>query len=67
MIESTLYNGDCTETMRQFADNSIDCIITDPPYNLGLFMHDRNTNLKKRQENALLRVEWLAGMAKPMC
>lgn len=57
-IISQLYNGDCTETMRHFADKSIDCIITDPPYNLGLFMHKRNTNLKKMRENQFAYAGW---------
>ena len=26
------YNGDCIEIMKSLPDNSIDCIITDPPY-----------------------------------
>lgn len=32
MIE--LYLGDCLEVMKRIADQSIDCIITDPPYNI---------------------------------
>ena len=28
-----IYNGDCLELMKQIEDNSIDIIITDPPYN----------------------------------
>ena len=39
-------------------DNSIDCIITDPPYNLGLFMHKRNTNIGKMRENAFAYAGW---------
>lgn len=30
-----LYNGDCLEVMRNIADKSIDCIVTDPPYNIS--------------------------------
>ncbi len=30
--ESELWHGDCLEVMRQMPDNSIDAIITDPPY-----------------------------------
>jgi site-specific DNA-methyltransferase (adenine-specific) len=29
------YNGDCIETMRQLPENSVDSIVTDPPYELG--------------------------------
>lgn len=28
----TLYHGDCREVMATLEDNSIDCVITDPPY-----------------------------------
>lgn len=57
-IESYIINAECTATMHTFADNSIDCIITDPPYNLGLFMHNRNTNLKKMRENQFAYAGW---------
>ncbi len=31
----TIYCGDCLEVMKELEDNSIDCIITDPPYGLN--------------------------------
>jgi DNA modification methylase len=31
----TLYEGDCIEVMKQLLDNSVDAVITDPPYELG--------------------------------
>jgi len=31
----TLWHGDSIETMRQMPDNSVDSIVTDPPYGLG--------------------------------
>ena len=57
-IESQIINAECTATMHGFAEDSIDCIITDPPYNLGLFMHNRNTNLKKMRENQFAYAGW---------
>lgn len=30
----TLYHGDCLEIMKNIPDNSIDLIITDPPYRM---------------------------------
>lgn len=30
-----LLHGDCLEVMKVIPDNSIDCIITDPPYNIN--------------------------------
>lgn len=31
----TLFNADCLEAMKQMPDNSVDCIVTDPPYGLS--------------------------------
>lgn len=31
-----LYHGDCLDILKTFKDNSIDCVITSPPYNMGL-------------------------------
>ena len=36
------YNMDCMEGMKQLKDNSIDLIITSPPYNLGAKHHTGN-------------------------
>lgn len=40
----TLYNDDCLHTVRQLGDNSIDAIITDPPYEIDLKTWD-NTGI----------------------
>lgn len=53
-----LFNGDCIETLKSFDENSIDFIITDPPYNLGNFMRDRQTNLKKMRSNFFGSAGW---------
>lgn len=55
---SYISNGDCIEVLKTIPDASIDCIITDPPYNLGLFMHNRNTNLAKMRENQFAYAGW---------
>ena len=31
----TIHNGDCIETMNQMPPESVDAIVTDPPYGLG--------------------------------
>jgi site-specific DNA-methyltransferase (adenine-specific) len=31
-MQSTLYNGDCLEIMKQIPDGSVDMVLTDPPY-----------------------------------
>ena len=35
-----IYNMDCLEGMKQIEDNSIDLIVTDPPYNTGMQKND---------------------------
>lgn len=51
MAEITMYNQDCIVAMQQIDTESIDLIVTDPPYNLGNFMKNRDTNLKKMRDN----------------
>lgn len=46
-----IFNGDSLELIRTIEEDSIDLILTDPPYNLGLFMSNRQTNLSKMREN----------------
>lgn len=58
MAEIKLYNQDCLTAMQQIAENSIDLIVTDPPYNLGNFMKKRDTNLKKMRENFFGSAGW---------
>lgn len=50
--------GDCERLMSQLPDNSVDLILTDPPFNLGSFMHKRGTNLKKMRENQFAYAGW---------
>ena len=46
-----LCRGDAVQLMSQVEDNTVDLILTDPPYNLGLFMKNRQTNLARMREN----------------
>lgn len=47
------YNADCLKEVSKLEDNSIDCIITDPPY----FIHnlDNNWDSKKINKNTLVK------------
>ena len=51
-------NGDCLNYMKVIPTNSVDLIQTDPPYNLGLFMQNRQTNLNKMRENHFAYAGW---------
>jgi DNA modification methylase len=40
MLElNKIYNMDCIEGMKMLDDNSVDCVITSPPYNFNLRIH----------------------------
>lgn len=58
MAETKLYNQDCISAMKEMAKSSIDLILTDPPYNLGNFMKNRDTNLQKMRENFFGSAGW---------
>ena len=32
---TTIYNGDCLDILKEMADNSVELILTDPPYGIG--------------------------------
>ena len=34
MVSTQLINSDCVVAMKEMADNSVDSIVTDPPYGL---------------------------------
>lgn len=46
-----LYNGDCLEVMKNIADESIDLIVTDPPYLINYCRHDKNSRFSKPIKN----------------
>lgn len=37
METNIIYNEDCLETLSRMDDNSIDLIVTSPPYNKGFY------------------------------
>lgn len=53
-----LYNNDCINAMKMIDENSINLIVTDPPYNLGNFMKNRDTNLSKMRDNFFGSAGW---------
>lgn len=53
-----LINGDCLDAMSTIKNSSVDLLLTDPPYNLGLFMQNRATNLKRMRENYFGAAGW---------
>lgn len=54
-----LYKEDCLKIIHTLEDNSIDLLLTDPPYNLGEFIQKRNYNIKNMRENSLEKMlDW---------
>ena len=51
-----IYNMDCIEGMKQLDDNSIDLVVTSPPYNLGNNHHTGNIRHKAYDDNLTERV-----------
>lgn len=40
-----IYNADCLDLMKEIPDKSIDLVLTDPPYNVGLDYNTHNDNM----------------------
>lgn len=53
-----LLNADCLSSMSGIPDGSVDLILTDPPYNLGVFMKKRDANLGSMRENHFCAAGW---------
>ena len=58
MEEISLINSDCLNALTEIPSQSVNLILTDPPYNLGLFMQERDTNLKKMRDNFFGAADW---------
>lgn len=58
MSKIKLYNGDCATYLKQIESDIVDLILTDPPYNLGMFMKNRDTNLHKMRDNFFGAAGW---------
>lgn len=56
--DCTLAFGDCVKKMLEIKDGVVDLVLTDPPYNLGLFMKNRDTNLGALRENHFAASSW---------
>jgi DNA modification methylase len=48
---SMIYENDCTSVLDKMTEDSVDLIVTDPPFALGLFMKNRSTNLGQMRDN----------------
>ena len=46
-----IYNEDCIEGMKSIPDESVDLIVTDPPYLINYSRHDKNSRFSKPIKN----------------
>ena len=56
MEDFTLYNGDCRDIIKQLPDNSVDLIVTDPPYfidGMGNDWNDDKLNSKVKKAGVI--------------
>ncbi len=58
MTTLTLRKGNCLELLKEIPENSIDLVLTDPPYNLANFMDNRATNLAAMRPNFFGSAGW---------
>jgi adenine-specific DNA-methyltransferase len=57
---STIYQGDCLEILPTIADESVDLIFADPPYNIGKVFGDFKDVWSSEHEYAEWCYQWLA-------
>ena len=55
-----IHNTDCLELLKQLPDESIDCVITDPPY-MGVVSEDWDNQWKSIDEYTDWCNEWITG------
>lgn len=51
-------NADCMDVLKNMPNGMVSLTLTDPPYNLGLFMKERETNLKAMRPNFFGAAGW---------
>ncbi len=54
----SLFNSNCILTFQNIDSDSVDLILTDPPYNLGSFMKSRNAGVFRMRDNHFVTSGW---------
>ena len=57
-FQPTLIRSDCLKAMSTLKTGSADLILTDPPYNLGLFMQNREAGIMRMRDNYFGTAGW---------
>lgn len=56
--DQQIYNGDCLSVLKQFADGSVDCVVSDPPYQLSSASRARPDQTTSRVTSGFMGKEW---------
>jgi site-specific DNA-methyltransferase (adenine-specific) len=56
-MEQKIINGDCLEEMKKLKDNSVDLVVIDPPYNIGIDEWDKIENYYDWMEEVFIEIE----------
>lgn len=54
----TLHLGDCLESMRAIPDNSVDAVVTDPPYGIGFMGHAWDDKDIRERARRRMAADW---------
>ena len=68
MIENYInkvINGDCVEVLKTFPENSIDLVVTSPPYNVGI-SYDTHIDDIQMNEYWIWTEKWLTGVYRAL-
>ena len=66
MIETgKIINGDCVEVLKTFPENSIDLVVTSPPYNVGI-SYDTHIDDIQMNEYWIWTEKWLTGVYRAL-
>lgn len=57
-MATTLLQGDCLERMKEIPDRSVDMVLTDPPYNIGVVTQKNNKQTANQWDKIDGYIDW---------
>jgi len=66
MSETKLYQGDCLEVMKEMPDESVDMVLTDPPYGMDYQSNRRTATDKFRKIEQDSGLDWIGGFSREL-
>jgi site-specific DNA-methyltransferase (adenine-specific) len=64
MSEIKLFNKDCVEIMRDMPEQSVDLVVTDPPYGISYVSNMRKNSFGEMSSDNITNVIWLGYLAR---